>query len=324
MIGDRIAQLAQEIVRSHTYEVIVAPAIADLQYESRHGRWASVRGYLAAWRAIAAAVVGEVTDDCTATLKGAPVSRVLGPAMATLALTSLIFAPRIWMIYGDSSAPWHHDIVLLALWLPGMLATVAPAVSTPAAAALARTGLPGSQRAALLLTAAFAMMVIAATNLLERELNYVRWDMLYTSSTSVRAGTQDRPLWELRQEFVAQREALMAREPAYRAREIVRQQAMRGTSPWDRHEAAAGLVLVVGYALLGIAWSRKTIWKTTALAVGVFFTIVAGRYVLERVLYIRSLYGFITAVWTPVALLLLTAALIALRAHRTGKGGLVL
>jgi hypothetical protein len=91
---------------------------------------------------------------------------------------------------------------------------------------------------------------------------------------------------------------------------------MRRLSPWARHEVAAGLAMVLPYALLGIAWSRKARWHVTALGVIAFFSVAAGRAVLERILYIRSLFGFVTAVWAPVVLLFLTALLIALRANR--------
>jgi uncharacterized protein (DUF983 family) len=181
--------IATRLVRQETYEGLIAPAIADLPFESGDGRWSRARGYIAVWRAILFALTGEIADDCSATVRSAHISSAIGPALMSVAFTGVIFAPMMWMTYGHSPAPWHHDLVLVALWLPGLLAVLAPTIAVPAAAVLARSNLPGSHRAALLLTAATVVTICAANSALHDELTEFRWDMLYTSSTSVRAGT---------------------------------------------------------------------------------------------------------------------------------------
>lgn len=57
MRGDRLAKFGGRVLQTQTFELIAAPAIADLQFEAAAGGfWRICRGYGGAWRALFAAV----------------------------------------------------------------------------------------------------------------------------------------------------------------------------------------------------------------------------------------------------------------------------
>ena len=66
----RIDALALRFLSSRTYELIVAPAIADVQYDDRGGLLARARNRLSLVVALAGAACEELTADSLLTLAG--------------------------------------------------------------------------------------------------------------------------------------------------------------------------------------------------------------------------------------------------------------
>ena len=57
MRGDRLAKFGCRVLQTQTFELIAAPAIADLQFEAAAGGfWRMCRSYGGAWRALLAAI----------------------------------------------------------------------------------------------------------------------------------------------------------------------------------------------------------------------------------------------------------------------------
>ena len=307
MIGDRLHRIARRVLRAETCRTIVEPAVADLQYEAGHGRWAAVRGYAAVWRTIVAAAAGELAADCHAVLAATSLRPSLGPLLLALGVGGVVFAPRLWNIYGHSNRPWHHDAVLFLLMAPGLFAALAPALTPPVTATLARTGTPGSVRAALLLSVLTGTIVVGSAQAAQWQLDLLWLDAFYTSTTSVRAGNQDRPLWELRRRVAEQREALAVSDPRVRERWALERGTLKVT-PIDRHRLAAAIVLVVPFALLGLTWARRSRWTVALLSAAAFMGVVMLQVVANRVLYSPRMTAIIAATWTPVAILLPTAS----------------
>ncbi len=137
MIGDSIARLARRLVRAATYEAMVAPAIADLQHESRAGWRSSLRAYAGAWRAVAGATMDETAQDTAGVLSGLMGARALRPAAWMLLLVSIAWlAPLAWNGFGNPAPTW----LLTILAAPSIVAIAAlPAVTMAAHGAARRT-----------------------------------------------------------------------------------------------------------------------------------------------------------------------------------------
>jgi hypothetical protein len=219
-------------------------------------------------------------------------------------------------MYGRSARPWHHDAVLFALDLPDLIAAIAPALAVPVAALLAKSSVAGSQRAALLITFLAGALVVGTSQAARWHVAPVALDMFYSSSTSVRAGDQNRPLWEVQRKFAAQREALHARDP--RARD--RWERNRGTRPFtviDRHEVASRILLIVPLALLGIGWAKSRRWMTGVLGGLALLTIVP----IQTVTYLLSppdpVARTLAILWaSPIVLTLVSLLALAVRTTR--------
>lgn len=60
---DRVTAFADRFLSNRTFELIVAPALADLQYDTGASGAARAAGYLAVLRAVAGGLVDELTRD---------------------------------------------------------------------------------------------------------------------------------------------------------------------------------------------------------------------------------------------------------------------
>ena len=60
MVVDRLATVSQRFLSTRSFELIVAPAVADLEYEERG---LTAGGLLAIGRAVIGAVVDDITND---------------------------------------------------------------------------------------------------------------------------------------------------------------------------------------------------------------------------------------------------------------------
>lgn len=64
MVGQRLEQKLSRLVHGRTYERVVAPAIADLQFEAPSASaWSRVEGYWAVCRALAGGVALDLRSD---------------------------------------------------------------------------------------------------------------------------------------------------------------------------------------------------------------------------------------------------------------------
>lgn len=63
MPGGWLVRFLPRLVHDVTFEAIVSPAIADLQFESAIGWHARVRGYAAVWRAVAGGICRDLCLD---------------------------------------------------------------------------------------------------------------------------------------------------------------------------------------------------------------------------------------------------------------------
>ena len=323
MTGRGLERFGRAILRASTFETIVAPAIADLQYESRSGRWASVRAYAGAWRGLAAAVALELGSDCRDTLRHSQLGAAVLPSLLALGLSFAIVSPwGIWLDLGRLR-PWHHDVVLLALLIPGVLASTLPLAAMPVARVLAGAGTPGSMRSAVLLAAAVVSTLTIADWLLADRTSDLQRELTTASIMSVRTSEARRPLWELRERFQPRFEHIAGRadDPRWRT---ARAAAELRRSRIERHTRAALLFTVVAYALLGAAGAtrlrhqagRREPWRSALGAVLIFASFAAMRVVFQRVLYVQTIFGPLVLVWPPAVLLVLVAMLAALRARR--------
>lgn len=105
MTGKWLLALARHLVRPASVEAYVVPAIADLQFEAPHGRWAEARGYAGVWRALVAAVLLELSTDCRACLDSGRLGAAIGPGALALGLSAGPFvALLLWMSLGSSSS----------------------------------------------------------------------------------------------------------------------------------------------------------------------------------------------------------------------------
>jgi hypothetical protein len=74
--GTWMIRIGHVLVGEDVFDSVVSPAIADLQFEAPAGGFASARGYLGVWRAIAGGVGRDIGGDLrlltgdTATLAG--------------------------------------------------------------------------------------------------------------------------------------------------------------------------------------------------------------------------------------------------------------
>jgi hypothetical protein len=304
MVGDRLQQLARRIVREETYSTIVAPAIADLQFEAPFGWPSRVRAYAGAWRALLAATVQEITHDCVATSRAVRMRSDLRAVATTLVcLTGLMSAPMIWVGAQSSDAPWHHEALLFMFLLPTALTFSLPAGALPLAAAYARTGAPGGRRAGFIIASAVVVVLSIGNHALRQRTAALHQELIIASSWGLqRSELRDRPLWEVRQ-------ALRKEFP----RPVPRQ-------PWlgrGNHTLYMMMLMGLTYAMCGIAASRQTHVRLPLMAVALFVTHGMLTVAFSRVLHLQGVTGYAVVVGAPAALLLLASALVVLRTSET-------
>lgn len=157
MIGDRIARLARRLVRAATYQAMVAPAIADLQHETRRGRVAHLRGYAGVARALVGAGIDDLCVDWRQTFTGPPVRRAARVAAAVIVLQNVLFF-----------AMWRFDPrespAAFILLLPATILSAWPAAMLPAAAIVSRRRGRAAKRAVLSASIASGVILLAVAD----------------------------------------------------------------------------------------------------------------------------------------------------------------
>jgi hypothetical protein len=197
MIGDRLARIAQRLVREDTYASIVAPAIADLQFEARGGVMARVRGSVAACRTIACAFADELLRDSETVLVG-PAIVEAGGAMAAI-VAVLLGAHVSVFTWNWGFRPQDHP-ALFALLLPALLTSFWPVLMLPAGAAISRRLRHGKIRLAILAGCVSALVMLAAIDLGVTETNQRFREISFAASggtSAIARGTREHTSWHL-------------------------------------------------------------------------------------------------------------------------------
>jgi hypothetical protein len=298
MIGDGLHRLARGMLRPETCRTIVEPAIADLQHEAPQGHFWRARAYVAVYRAVAAAVLAEIAGDCAATVRQASLGSMALPVAATAGLALLFQVPFILSI-ASSPRAWHHDVVLVALHAPVMVAFIAPAVALPLAAVLARPGHEGARRAAFIVSAVLTILVVLGSARAAVALQPLRRDLFFAAAWSYRDGQPNRPLWVARDLYRTRLEELRAGEPL----------RPLGLS----HRDAALAFTCLTFAVVGITFARRSQLILPLLAGLVLLAHIAMGLTFTRVLYVQAVTGWASAIWAPAMLAFLVFAWIAVR-----------
>jgi hypothetical protein len=242
VIGERIDRLARRFVREDNYRMIVAPAIADLQYEAPRGRINRARAYIDVWRAAGAALLDDTVSDITRTF-----TRRSATSAATVAGGSLIAILALHVLI----LPWNwgfalqDEFELFALLVPSLVVSAWPAVMLPGAAVIARKHRAGTARAVLVGACGSGLVLIIAidggvtrTNQRFREIAVARQG----HRGPLQPGPRERTTWDL-----AQRDD--------RASQV------------EVHARLALCASTIGWALVGLALARASTAALVALGV---------------------------------------------------------
>jgi hypothetical protein len=197
MIGDRLARLAQRLVREDTYATIVAPAIADLQFEASAGVMARVRGSLAACRTIACAVADEILRDVETIVTGPAIVEACGAMAAIVAV--LLGAHVSVFTWNWGFRPQDHP-ALFALLLPALLTSFWPVLMLPAGATISRRLRRGNVRLAILAGCVSALVMLAAIDLGVTQTNQRFREISFAASggpNAIARGTREHTSWHL-------------------------------------------------------------------------------------------------------------------------------
>jgi hypothetical protein len=197
MIGDCLSRVAQRLVREETYATIVAPAIADLQFEAVHGSRSQVVAYTGVWRAIAGAVIDEVCTDARYSFSPARIGQIALLASATIAA---ILAIHMWVFEWNWGFKPLENLELTGWLLPSLLVSAGPVVLFPAGAILARQRRRGDARALVLIASVASMFLLLAFDYAVTETNQ-RWRELAYAREGHEGpparGANERSTWEL-------------------------------------------------------------------------------------------------------------------------------
>jgi len=154
MIGDQLARIARRVVRDDSYGLMVAPAVADLQFESRAGWFSTLRGYLGVWRALCGAIAIELAADARRTLSndGARLATTQTTVMVgtLFGLQATLFAANFWH-------EWRLNPVLMLLIAPSILGSVLPVGAFTSAAVLSDK--PYAHRTVILASIVAAVLI---------------------------------------------------------------------------------------------------------------------------------------------------------------------
>jgi len=286
-------------VREDTYAMVVAPAIADLQYEASLGWLARGRGYAGAWRALLAATILEITHDCVAASEAVHRRADLAGAVTTVASMTGLMSAVIFCVRARSDAPWHHDAVLFLFVLPTAMTFALPAGALPLAAAYARTCRPGGRRAGFVIASAAVAMLSVGNHALRQSIAVRHQEMIVASGWSLqRSELRNRPLWEVHQALRKEFPRPLPRQPR---------------SGPDNLTLYVMMLMGLTYAMCGIAASKQTHVRLPLMAFVLFVTHGVLTVAFSRVLRLQGAAGYALIVGAPAALLLLACTLVALR-----------
>jgi hypothetical protein len=291
MIGDRLDGIARRIVREETYDTIVAPSIADLQFEATHGRRARLRGYVAVWRMLAAALFEDVGEDARDVLT----RRSIGNAAVLGVLTTAIVIAGHLSVFSWNWGfkPQDHWRLFLLL-LPAVWISAWPTTMVPIAAALGRANRRGSFRVVLLASAVAAMLMLVAIDLAVTETNQRFREISFKENGGtgqIARGTRERTSWSLSRDHVRE-------------------------SRIEMHFRLAMCATTVGWALLGFGLRRAR--DATIVLAGVLAYVLVLAPISLIIFGIRGYQLATWAPWIPTGVVVMVGAVVARLASRPG------
>jgi hypothetical protein len=199
---------------------------------------------------------------------------------------------------------WHHDAVLLTLWVPVGVALIAPAVALPLAAGLARSG---ARRGALVISVVLIVLTVIASQRANIALQPLRRELAFASAWSHRECRADRPLWVSRDTYRARLDQLLAGERGVHT-------PSRSPRVFVSNRGAAVAFTCITFALAGVTFARRSRLALIVLAGIVSLAHVATAFLFTRMLYVQAVTGWNSAIWAPVLLVFLVVAWIAVQA----------
>jgi hypothetical protein len=287
MVGDRFHKLARRLVREDSYHFIVAPAIADLQFEAHLGQRARLRAYRAAWLAVLGALADELIRDVVSTCTRCAIGRAAAASGLAIALQAALF---MWMW---SFNPVEHPLAFLLL-LPALVSGAWPAALLPSAAILARSRVRGASRVVLIGSAALALFVLGAADQGVTETNQMFREQMFTASGSAgppARGPQEQTLAQL----------------------------------WDRGDRDARVAVHLRLSILGLTTAWATLGLALArarwfVAVAIGLLAYASQFFSPFLASPEDAARLpVWSPWIPVAVLLFTAGILQAYAKRFGE-----
>lgn len=123
MSGRWLARVARRLLDAETFELMVAPAIADLQFESRTGAWpARCRAYAAVVTTCAGAVAHDIAVDLRVLHEDAP-------TLATVVLMQIAYYSSMLLLPFAGTSPRELVAAVLNGSGPAVAATLAVVVA---------------------------------------------------------------------------------------------------------------------------------------------------------------------------------------------------
>jgi hypothetical protein len=275
--GDWIALIARDLIRQHTYERTVSPAIADLQFEApAQSRTQRLIGYISIYRAVAGAVVIDIGEDLTRAFnREARASAWRAAAILWVLLIGLNVVLNWRPLLGMDELGFDGLAVILLFSLPSLAVAALPAVLVPFAVVMTRRH--GAARPVLAAAVLVSLVVIVASVTLAVPAGRRADQYQQAAFWRARMDTADPPrsLEAIRHELTV---------------ELTRQDQRRARADRNRflyNSIAAKAMGTFAFAFIGIGLARKRGWRMLLWG--------AGAYVV----WIAILAGVIEWAWFP-------------------------
>ena len=251
MSGDWIALIARRLIREHTYDRTVSPAIADLQFEApAQSRAQRLIGCISIYRAVAGALAIDIGEDLTRAFnREARTSAWRAAAILYVLLLGLNLFLGWRPTLGFNELGLDGVSVILAFSVPSLLVASLPPVLIPFAVVMMRRH--GVARPILATAAVVSLVMVVASITLavpaERRADQYQQAAFWRA----RMDTADPPrsLEAIRRELTV---------------ELTRQDQRRARADRNRflyNSIAAKAAGTFGFALIGIGLARRRGWR---------------------------------------------------------------
>jgi hypothetical protein len=312
MTGEWIAKVASVVIRQHTYDLTVEPAIADLQREAASATgqgWSP--GYLAVWRAVFGAIAIDLAGDFALAFSRDARStawHVAANVFGGLFLLSLLAESRLVFAVGDLGIDGIATV--FALRLPSIAASCLPALLIPIAVVLTRRlghALRPILLSAVVVSSVFAAVSVAVVVPASRTADQYRQAAYWRA----RMDTTDPPrsLGAIRQELTVP----LTRPDQRRAR--------ADNNRYLSHDILARSAGTFAFALIGLGFARKRGWRAFAWYATAFaaWSLLMWMSILayERAFFPDRPAGLIP--WTRTGAMFLVGTLALLAAGRDAR-----